>query len=84
MEYNSTHPIEAIASLLKPSVRKEDTMPKQDQREAMTEFLNTFGRGERGGRGDFLADDVASNHWRWGYSKIEGKENLENQYLKSE
>ena len=47
----------------------------------MTAFLNTFGKGKRGGRGEFLADDVVANHWRWGYKDIVGKEAFLKEYL---
>ena len=56
-------------------------MGNKDQREAMTAFLNTFSRGKRGPRGQFLADDVVANHWRWGYREIVGKEALIKEYL---
>ena len=57
-------------------------MTKPDQREAMTAFLNTFGKNQRGGRGDFLADGVVANNWMWGKDEVRGKENLEKQFLK--
>ena len=57
-------------------------MTKNDQRKAMTAFLDTFGKDQRGGRGDFLADGVVANNWMWGRDEIRGKENLDNQFLK--
>ena len=57
-------------------------MTENDQREAMTAFLDTFGKDQRGSRGDFLADGVVANHWMWGKDEIRSKENLENQFLK--
>ena len=56
-------------------------MSDNDQREAMTAFLDSFGKGNRLKRGSFLADDVVANHWRWGYGEIVGKEALQNEYL---
>lgn len=51
-----------------------------DIRAAMQAFLDTFGEGKRGGRGDFLADDVVAWHVRWGEGEIRGKQALLDQY----
>ena len=56
-------------------------MGDNDQRAAMTAFLDSFGRGKRAARSQFIADDVVANHWRWGYKEIVGKEALQNEYL---
>ena len=55
-------------------------MGDQKQREAMISFMDTFGRGKRENRGEFLADDVVTNHWRWGEKTLEGRETLLSQY----
>lgn len=57
-------------------------MLKNDQREAMIAFLNTFGKGQRGGRGNFIADGVVANNWMLWKDELRGKENFENQFLK--
>ena len=66
---------------MKTYPKRRVNVGNKDQREAMTAFLNTFSRGKRGPRGQFLADDVVANHWRWGYREIVGKEALIKEYL---
>ena len=56
-------------------------MADTDQRAAMTAFLETFNQESRLLRGEFLADDVVVNHWRWGYREITGKENVIKEYI---
>lgn len=55
-------------------------MCDENEKEAMISFMDTFGRGKRANRREFLADDVVVNHWRWGEKTLEGKEVLLSQY----